>query len=366
MKYVVVTDGRYRSAIAAVRAFGKAGYRVIVTQTRTESPEEPPVFQSRFAEGRWIEGSCDDKKYADRMYWLLAEMERPVLFCTGAATLNAVAGQRERFSAVCDFLIASPKVLDQLNDKEAVHKRALSLGLPVPAQYEGLPDRYPVVVKPHCGEKLGLKAQARYAIAENEEEFQTIMKRMRQYDPDPLVQEKVTGAGSGASLLMDRDGRLISAICHRRIREYPYTGGPSTCCVSYYDEKQIEIARRLLASFKFTGLAMVEFKGNAILEVNPRVWGSFPLTEAAGSPFCEHYARAAQGETVEYTPQDYRTGTKMRFFFNDLAATLDCFRHGKVGEGFRGIADFFLCKEALHDPKDRKAYRKYLRSYLPF
>ena len=50
-------------------------------------------------------------------------------------------------------------------------------------------------------------------------------------------------------------------------------------------------------------MAMVEFKGDCLLEVNPRVWGSFPMTEAAQSPFTAHYARAAAGERVAYAAQ---------------------------------------------------------------
>ena len=60
-------------------------------------------------------------------------------------------------------------------------------------------------------------------------------------------------------------------------------------------------------------MAMVEFKGPYILEVNPRIWGSFPLTEKADSPMLLLYARAAAGEAVSFAPWDYRTGVRMRF-----------------------------------------------------
>ena len=36
MKTAIVTDGKYRSSIAAVRALHRAGYQVIVTQTRAD------------------------------------------------------------------------------------------------------------------------------------------------------------------------------------------------------------------------------------------------------------------------------------------------------------------------------------------
>lgn len=260
MKTAIVTDGKYRSSIAAVRALHRAGYQVIVTQTRADVHAVPAVAASRCcAAFRWIDGAAADDGYADRLAALLETYDRPVLFCVGAVTLNTVAAQRERFARVADFLIAPRPVLDALNDKETVHARAQSLGIPVPRQYDGVPpERYPVVIKPHCGEKFGLKAADRYAVADTPEAYAQILARMQRYDPAPIVQDRITGPGIGVSLLLGRDGRLICALCHRRIREYPVTGGPSTCCESFYDAALIDRAYRLLHSFGFTGMAMVE------------------------------------------------------------------------------------------------------------
>ena len=365
MDTAVITDGKYRSSVAAARALGRGGWRVAAVQTRRDCPLEPPVFVSRHvAEGRWLEGGAADPDYPDRLYALLEGYGRPVLFCAGAATLNAVAGQRERFERVCDFLIAPPAVLDALNDKEAVHRRCRELDIPVPREFDGPPDRWPVVIKPRCGEKLGLKAKDRYAVARDPREYAAKLAAMSEYDPHPVVQEKVEGDGAGASLLLDRESRLIAAICHRRIREYPASGGPSTCCESFYDEGMIRQAHRLLASFGFVGMAMVEFKGNRVLEVNPRVWGSFPMTERADSPFALRYARAARGERLDYQPQDYSTGVRMRFTLNDGAAMLDYLRHGRPGPFFQGVADWFRAREALSARDDPAPWRRYLRNTL--
>ena len=43
MKTAIVTDGKYRSSIAAVRALHRAGYQVIVTQTRADVHAVPAV-----------------------------------------------------------------------------------------------------------------------------------------------------------------------------------------------------------------------------------------------------------------------------------------------------------------------------------
>jgi len=365
MGTVVITDGKYRASIAAIRMLGRAGYRVVVTQTRADLALEPPGFASRYAaERHWLEGSDADPDYPDKLYALLEEYGHPVLFCVGAASLNAVSKQRERFAQVCDFLIAPTEVLDALNDKEAVHRRCEELGIPVPREYEGKPDAYPVIIKPHCGEKFGLKAKDRYAVANNAREYAAKLAAMARYDPRPIVQQKVEGTGAGASLLLDRDSRLIAAVCHRRVREYPASGGPSTCCESFYDPALIDRAYRLLASFGFVGMAMVEFKGEYVLEVNPRVWGSFPMTERADSPFACRYAQAAAGERLDYVPQDYKAGVRMRFTLNDGAAMLDYLRHGRPGPFFQGMADWFRAEEALSAKDDPAPLRRYLRNTL--
>ena len=366
MKTALVTDGKYRSSIAAVRALHRAGYRVVVTQTRADVKSAPAVSVSKSCDDfRWIDGACADADYAEKLLSILKEYEHPVLFCVGAVTLNTVAAHREEFAALANFLIAPKETLDALNDKETVHARAQSLGIPVPRQYDGVPpERYPVVIKPHCGEKFGLKAADRYAVADTPEAYAQILARMQRYDSSPIVQDKIAGPGIGVSLLLDRDGRMISALCHRRIREYPITGGPSTCCESFYDAALIDRAYRLLHSFGFTGMAMVEFKGDCLLEVNPRVWGSFPMTEAAQSPIVAHYAQAAQGGQVTYTAKDYRTGVKMRFFLNDTVAALSYLKAGRVKEGLRGLGDFFTAKEALSAKGDGKVMRAYLKKSL--
>jgi predicted ATP-grasp superfamily ATP-dependent carboligase len=362
---ILITDTRYRAALAAVRTLGRAGCSVVAAQTRGDTHETPAPFFSRYVqESRWLEGSVKDPGYGDRLLALVKEYDHPTLLCVGADTLGVVSRRREEFARVSDFLIAPPDVLDALNDKETVHKRALELGLPVPREFTGPPERYPVILKPHCGEKLGLVAKERYAIAHDAQEFAHHRQVMGRYDPDPIVQELVTGDGIGADLLLGKEGVLLSALCHRRVREYPVTGGPSTCCVSFYDEALIRQAHRLLASFGFEGMAMVEFKGDKILEVNPRIWGSFPLTTCCGSPYALAYVRAAQGTPKPYTPQDYRTGVKLRYLFSDGAATLGYLRHGRTKEAMGGIRDFFTVPEAMSAKDDKKAYRVYLKNTL--
>ena len=366
MKTVILTDAKYRSAISAARTFGRAGYRVVAVQTREDTGVKPPVFSSRYvAESRAIKGAAKDADYAERLLALVREYEKPVLFPVGAATLNVLSREREQFAPYADFLVAPPDVLAALNDKGLVHKRALQLGLNVPKEYAGTPDAFPVIVKPHCGEKLGLKAGDRYAIARSGAEYERAYRAMQRYDASPIVQEVVEGDGMGACLLLDSASRLLDAFCHRRIREYPITGGPSSCCESIYDTKMIDEAFHLLRSFRFVGLAMVEFKGRHILEVNPRIWGSFPLTTAAHSPIALRYAEAAAGRDISYPSHcDYDAGVRMRFTLNDTLAALALRRSGRRDEARAAFADRRLVPDAFADPEDPKPTRAYFRTTI--
>ncbi len=363
-KTVIISDGKYRSAIVCAGSLGRAGYSVVVTQTRAEA-EDVPVFYSKYVGEKYlIEGSCKDKEYPERLLEIIKKYGDPVLFCVGADTLNAVAKNMEEFSKHCRFLISEPSVLDSLNDKECVHSRCKVLGIKVPCQYEGMPEKFPVVIKPHCGEKLGLTAADRYKIAVNAEDYTKKYQLMKTYDPAPIVQQKVEGNGMGACLLIDSKGRLINAVCHRRIREYPITGGPSSCCVSFYDKAMIDSAYKLLSSFGFTGMAMVEFKGEYVLEVNPRLWGSYPMTECSESGFTVDYVKAALGERVDYLPDKFKTGVKMRFALNDTLSILSHLKKGHFKEVIKGMGDIFTAKEALKAKDDKKPYRKYLASTI--
>ena len=66
MKTALVTDGKYRSSIAAVRALHRAGYHVVVTQTRDDVKSAPAVSVSKSCDAfRWIDGACADTVYAE-------------------------------------------------------------------------------------------------------------------------------------------------------------------------------------------------------------------------------------------------------------------------------------------------------------
>jgi len=128
-----------------------------------------------------------------------------------------------------------------------------------------------------------------------------------------LVQEYLPGHGEAVFLLADA-GRTLASFAHRRLREKPPSGGVSVLREAIApDPKLLAAAERLLAELAFTGVAMVEFRRTpdgraALMEVNPRLWGSLQLAVDAGVDFASLLVALHRGARPEAPPTP-RLGT---------------------------------------------------------
>lgn len=373
---VLVTDTRYRASLAAVQSLGRAGYPVAALHTQGDGGA-PAAFASKYVKKRVaLPCSAKDADYPGLLAQVCDSLgaeygAAPVVFPVGAATLAQLAEHREALGEHARFLVSPPAVLEAANDKRRVGELARSLGVPTPQEYPcpggALPGAFPVVVKPRCGEKFGLHAEERYRKAYDPAGFRAAWEAMARYDPQPVVQELLAGEAVGVSLVMDEKSRPVSALCHRRVREYPTQGGPSSCCESVWDGALVEHAVKLLQGLGFVGLAMVEFKGGKLLEINPRVWGSFPLTYKCGAPLARDYVRASLGEELPLIQgPGYRTGVRMQFVLNDGLACLGYLRQGQPGRGLRGLMDLLnpRVKDGVFSCDDPKPFFRYLKNAL--
>lgn len=373
---VLVTDTRYRASLAAVQSLGRAGYPVAALHTQGDGGA-PAAFASKYVKKRvTLPCSAKDADYLELLAQVCGSLGEefgaaPVVFPVGAATLAQLAEHREALEGHARFLVSPPAVLEAANDKRRVGELARSLGVPAPKEYPcpggALPEAFPVVVKPRCGEKFGLHAEERYRKAYDPAGFRAAWEAMARYDPQPVVQELLTGEAVGVSLVMDGKSRPVSVLCHRRVREYPTQGGPSSCCESVWDKNLVQHAVKLLQGLGFVGLAMVEFKGGKLLEINPRVWGSFPLTYKCGAPLARDYVRASLGEELPLIQgPGYKTGVRMQFVLNDGLACLGYLRQGQPGRGLRGLVDLLnpRVKDGVFSCDDPRPFFRYLKNAL--
>lgn len=156
---------------------------------------------------------------------------------------------------------------------------------------------------------------------------------------DPVVQRRLTGGALGCSVLA-QGGRVLHSICHRRLREYPVSGGPSSCCRCEARDNLRRYMEQLVATTEFSGLAMFEFKEDAagaphLWEVNPRVWGTYPLTRVSRSGFSLLWCALAWNTAnapVPLPPAAQPKHCKMIFAASDAMAAFGYLRRGKVGK----------------------------------
>ncbi len=375
---VIVTDAKYRASLSVIRALAKHGHDIVLTQTMGDSHPNVPSFSSRYVT-RTVKFDCsadDNNAYLLALIALIKEYDNPVIFPIGAKTLELVASHRDELAEICSFTVCDKDTLDLTNDKSRVALAAREIGIKTPPTYTSVDGaEFPVIIKPVCGEKFGLGAKDRYTVVNDRTDFDAVYEKMSRYGGTPIIQKRITGTGIGVSLLMDKSGHAVSAICHKRVREYPVSGGPSACCESFYDEELVRMSERLLRELDFVGMAMVEYKldGDVIsaenaylLEINPRVWGSFPLTYAADTSFALDYVGVSSDKHESHRLDNYKTGVRMNFILSDLAAIVSLIKTGRFKEAFDGIADIILRRavDGMRDKSDKAPFRKYLRLKL--
>ncbi len=348
MKRAFVTDVHYRMGLAAVRSLGKRS--IPVTSVEFENIPQKSIlgFYSRFSsESRLVPNAAFHRSEFINSLIEASKKElektgqKPVLIPVGLDTLMAVSSSKEQLEPWIDFIVPPLESIETANDTNSLLKIASDIGIPCPETttlgqdetIKELSDRlkYPVVIKYRKGEVLKLTAGERYRIVKDPETFIKEFSRMHEIQSFPIVQRYISGAGYGVSAVFDNNGEPIEIFCHKRLREYPVTGGPSCFCESVWNDRLVDYAIRLLKNLNWRGLAMVEFKGDpegdvSLMEINPRFWGSLPLSIEAGCDIPYALYRAANGETVPYNstlkyswyPERYKKGKRMRYLFQDM------------------------------------------------
>ncbi len=371
---VLVTDGANRVALAVVRALGRSGARVSVVEQERFAGRPPAAFRSRFAvrsdvlptldaSGAFLEALAERSREAD------------LLMPVSSNVLIACAEARDRFA--CPVAAPSLAHIRRANDKSRALAAARKAGVPIPPTWtpespEELEElrpslRLPAVVKLRDDEGTVLDPGQRYRIVRTEGELRAAWTALHRLRPFPLVQERVEGPGFGVGVLAD-SGRVLAAVAHRRLREYPISGGPSSAAVTVRDPRLLGYAEAVIRELDWTGVAMVEFKRDTdyrLMEVNPRFWGTLPLATAAGVNFPDLLCRLSLGRPVEAA--DYREGVKLRFLGLEAAAALQSARAGRwdLWPGFLSDCLDPSVRDGVLDWGDLEASLAYFAARLP-
>jgi predicted ATP-grasp superfamily ATP-dependent carboligase len=235
-------------------------------------------------------------------------------------------------------------------DKSLTYEVADRLGLAYPrvwtavtaSEAAALPITFPAILKPAVKKELNkLTAAKAWRVDDARELRSRFEEAARLVDAEHLlIQEFVPGGGDSqvsVATVCD-DGELLATVVAQRTRQYPADFGRASTFVETIERPElVELAARLLAEIRFTGLVEVEFKRDPrdgsykLLDVNPRVWGWHTLCQRAGVDFPYLAWQLARGERV---PRPHASpGVRWRRLTTDLPTSLREMARGRLSPG---------------------------------
>lgn len=322
---VFVTDADYKHSLAIIRSLGR---RRIGVDAGAEKGWAIGFF-SKYCTGRIIYPSPHyTLRFVDFLGNLCKRKKYDVLMPVGYATTVRISQYKDAFPSLVNIPVAEYECLRIAADKSASLKLAETLGIPTPKTYyaKNLRDvretakrlSYPVVVK---GSLETGKVRYVNSPGQLEKRYIELSQNFPGGERLPLIQEYIPGRGYGFFALFNK-GKPRSIFMHKRILEYPITGGPSVVAESVYEPKLEEYGLKLLKALKWHGVAMVEFKLDlrngkfTLMEINPKIWGSLDLAIASGVDFPYLICKmAAEGDVDPVF--NYKVGVRFMWAFPD-------------------------------------------------
>ena len=393
---ILVTNGAYKHTLALVQSLGAAGHEVGVVAHRWAAVS----FFSRYCRHRHMVETLEKRAFVEEILAILQKERYDVLLPVGLPTVVWLAERADEVERFTNMPLANVEKIKLFENKRATYDLSVALNIPAPLSFFPK-DRAdadicaakltpPIVVK-HCkksgadwlkyantkeeavsfylkmldleaksGEELKIKnviathEATELKIGENAEnteggifEFKnTRPLQTSNVKPQTIMfQEYLSGGGFGFFGLYE-NGVFKQGFAHKRLREFPISGGASCCAESIDNEQLTQYGRRILDAVSWHGVAMVEFKMDAkgqprLLEVNPKLWGSFDLSVAAGVPFSEKWVQLALNQPIS-AHQDCEKGVQFSWPFD-----------GDLKNGLETGKFWHILRGAIFDKKTR-------------
>jgi hypothetical protein len=295
---LVADDGEEnsRSALAAVRALGMAGYRPIVTRA---------TKRSLASSSRWCFGVIEVPPGGG------PPLRESLIHAMEA--INPLTVIPASDAAILALELPGAGLLD----KRIVHSRARSAGLRVPDEQafdskqdlleyaDQLP--YPIVIEAVVRRSSTAPTSTRI---DDKAELELAA------EGPVVVQPFISGSISSFNGVV-KGGRWIAAVHQRYQRVWPAQCGSSSAAMTVpHDAGLEEKLLHLVAGHE--GIVEVEFADGHVIDVNPRAYGSLPLAVKAGANLPAVWCAAADNEPSSAQPVRATPGVRYRWLDADV------------------------------------------------
>src|SRR4051794_18275264 len=323
----LVTDAHSRAGVAGIRALGRAGLRVVALA----GSRGAAGLRSRYTSVSAVGPPAGEGAPFMARIGELARAHGPLVVFPGQEqALDPLADHMHELPAEAIVPYPGPEPLRALRHKPSLEALVRQADLVVPdlladglaGELAAAPPPAPCVVKsPGLSDALPVAK-----ICETAAELHALLESLPP-EEHVIVQERASGPLVGLALVVDRDGTVVSRFQQEAELLWPMGAGGSRRAVSVApDPELVASAARLLAETGFWGLAQMQFmnarRGAALIDVNPRFYGSLPLASAAGANLAGAWYAVALGEPP--SPEEpYRVGVSYRWLEGEIAAAFN-------------------------------------------
>jgi predicted ATP-grasp superfamily ATP-dependent carboligase len=231
---------------------------------------------------RWVKnvillkaGPDDSAVYVESIADLVKRHSIDVLIPVNSREIRLLMDNKALLGGSLDYM-GSVELYGLLDDKIAFGMFLHDANIPAPQPHSTIDATLPLVVKPARGSSAKGVHYLRTDL--EREDFRTLHGTSPE---DCVIQDYFNGEGIGYSGFF-RDGKILAGYAHRRVGEYPVSGGSSVVREKYpYDDlpQLVALVERVLERVPWSGFAMFELKRRGpgdfgFIECNPRIWGS--------------------------------------------------------------------------------------------
>lgn len=323
-KSIFICDGRSRSSLPIIRTFGEKKFKVVIGESF-----KCFSFMSKYVDEKVI--YPDPEKNPEEFYNFikkyLSENKIDLFIPVRDETTYISSVNKKELSKITNLIVPDKIKFEICRDKSKTIKFIRNLKIPHPKTiinfkyltYDSIIKKVglPFLFKPCIGSGsrgiIKISSEIEYSNT-----YRKVVSENRKY----MIQEFIPNGGAFGVEVVYFEGERKAYFVHKRLREYPISGGPSTLRLSVHDSLMEELSFKIFDNLKWHGVAMAEFRVDnrdnkpKLMEINPRFWGSLSTGIFAGVDF--PFILYCLINNVEFK-SDYEVGKMSRWLlFGDV------------------------------------------------